>query len=247
MFDLTTMQWTLLLLSGVCIGVSKAGFSGVSMLSVAMLAEAFGARESIGVNLPMLIAADIIVYPAFRKWGSWREVTPLLITMLIGVGLGFWWLMEIPDTVLRPVIGWIIVVMLGFQLWKRLSATTFRRVAESPVFGAGAGVIGGVATTMANAAGPVMQLFLLSRGLPKMEMVGIGARLFLVVNLVKVPLLGKVDLITTQSLALNALGLPFIIFGIWWGKRYLLRIPQRVFEWMIIVFAFGAAVRLLVF
>lgn len=245
--DLELWQWTFLLLSGICIGISKAGFSGVSMLSVAMLAEAFGAKDSIGVNLPMLIVADLVVYPAFRKWGSWQKVWPLLFTMLIGVGLGFWWLVSIPSDDLRPLIGWIIVFMLGLQLWRRFARASFRHLAESRSFGASAGVIGGIATTMANAAGPVVQLFLLSRGLPKLEMVGIGARLFLVVNLVKVPLLGQADLITGETLTINAFAIPFIIGGIWVGKRYLLRIPQRAFEWLIIFFAAGAAIRLLIF
>lgn len=245
--DLQTWQWLCLLVAGLCIGISKAGFSGVSMISVALLAEAFGALESIGVNLPLLIAADLIVYPAFRKWGSWREVWPLLVTMLVGVGLGFLWLREISEDVMRPMIGWIIIAMLAMQVWRKFGAQSFQRIAESRSFGASAGIVGGVATTMANAAGPVMQLFLLSRNFPKMEMVGIGARLFLVVNLVKIPLYSSESLITTTSLIMNLLALPFLIAGIWLGKRYLLKVPQRAFEWMIIIFATAAGVRLLLF
>ena len=59
--------WLLVILAAYCIGVSKAGFAGISLISVFILAELLGAKESLGFALPMLIIADLLVYPAFRK------------------------------------------------------------------------------------------------------------------------------------------------------------------------------------
>ena len=58
------------LVAAVCIGVAKAGFSGISMVSVVLLAEVYGAKASVGLALPLLIAADLMAYPAFLKHGS---------------------------------------------------------------------------------------------------------------------------------------------------------------------------------
>ena len=240
-----------IIFAALCTGVSKAGFSGFSVISVALLAWAFGVNEgttvkdSVGFILPLLIVADLTVYPAFRKWGNWREVYPLMVTMLIGVGLGYVFLKEIPDSLARGVIGWIILAMLMLQLWRRWGNESFLKLAHSRSFGVFAGIAGGVATTLANAAGPVMQLFLLSRGFPKMEMVGIGARLFLVINIIKLPLLGNIGLVTAESLRMNLIAVPFIWIGIFVGRHYLMKVPQKLFEVLILVFALIAALRLL--
>ena len=65
-------QWALFILAALCTGLAKAGLSGVSLISVFVIAELFGAKSSIGVVLPMLIAADLMVFPAYRKYASWK-------------------------------------------------------------------------------------------------------------------------------------------------------------------------------
>jgi uncharacterized membrane protein YfcA len=91
----------------------------------------------------------------------------------------------------------------------------------------------------------VIQLYLLSRRLPKMELIGIGARFFLLVNLLKVPLTQQLELITAASLLENAKCLPALFGGVFAGKWLIQRVSQRVFEWMIVGFSILAAGRLL--
>jgi uncharacterized membrane protein YfcA len=98
---------------------------------------------------------------------------------------------------------------------------------------------------LANAAGPVIQLFLMSRRFDKMAMVGIGARLFLVVNLLKVPLSAGLSLITPETLWENARLLPAVWAGIVLGRALLHRVPQHWYEALVVTFAVIAAVRLL--
>jgi hypothetical protein len=47
-------------------GISKAGFPGMSLVHVIVFALVFGARNSTGIILPMLIAADVFAVRAFR-------------------------------------------------------------------------------------------------------------------------------------------------------------------------------------
>ena len=49
------------------IGMSKTGIQGVVMLSIPIMALAFGAKESTGVILPMLCFADIIAVVYYRR------------------------------------------------------------------------------------------------------------------------------------------------------------------------------------
>jgi hypothetical protein len=66
------------LLGAVCVGLAKSGFTGISLVSVFLFADLFGAKTSVGLVLPLLIIADLTVYPAFREHGSWKPVWKLL-------------------------------------------------------------------------------------------------------------------------------------------------------------------------
>lgn len=234
------------LLAALCIGLSKAGFSGISMVAVVVLADIYGSKASVGLMLPLLIAADVIVYPAFRKHGSWRPVWKLLGPALVGISVGWWLLGVISETTARRVIGGCVLMMVALQVMRRWKPVSFDKLAESHGFGLGAGVLGGFATMLANAAGPVIQLYLMGRRLPKMELVGIAARFFLLINLIKVPLNTKLSLITAGSLLENLKLLPAVVLGIFGGKWLLKYVPQAAFEWMIVIFATIAGLRMII-
>lgn len=243
-------DWALALFAAFCIGVAKAGFSGTSLLSVAIFTHLFDAKYQAGFALPLLIIADLCVYPAFRKHGSWKDVWRLLPAALVGVGVGWWMLGLIPDTISEPgarrIIGISILLMLALQSLRVLKPKLLEAIADHHAFGTGAGVAAGVTTMLANAAGPVFQLYLLSRRVPKMELIGIGARFFLLINLIKVPLNQNLGSITWETLWTNLRLAPAIIIGIVIGKSLLQKVPQRAFEWMILFFAGVAAIRMLV-
>ncbi len=118
---MTTELVIVLAVSAFFIGVSKAGFSGVSLISVFLLAENFGAKQSLGVALPMLIMADLLVYPAYRKYGSWGPVWKFLWPALIGIALALWGLKSFSNETVRVVIGSIILSMVGMQLLRKWS------------------------------------------------------------------------------------------------------------------------------
>lgn len=234
----------LALLAALCIGLSKAGFSGISMVSVVLLADIYGSKASVGLTLPLLVAADLMAYPAFLKHGSWRPVWKLLGPAVLGIVAGWWLLGGISEIAARRVIGGCVLVMVALQVFRRWQAAGFDDLAGSKGFGLGAGVLGGFATMLANAAGPVIQLYLMARRVPKMELIGIGARFFLLINLIKVPLNARLALITPESLLENLKLLPAVALGILGGKWLLQHVPQVAFEWMIVVFSTLAGLRM---
>lgn len=235
------------MVAAVCIGLSKAGFSGISLVSVVLLADIFGAKASVGLALPMLIAADLMAVRAFLKHGSWLPVWKLLPPTLLGLIAGWWLLGVMPDAMARRAIGLSVLAMVLLQGLRRIAPGMFGRLAHSGGFGIAAGVSGGFATMLANAAGPVIQLYLLARSIPKMELIGIAARFFLLVNLIKVPLNAQLDLIHRESLLINLWLLPGIVVGVIAGRWLIGYLPQRIFEWLILGFAMLASARLLLF
>lgn len=237
--------YLLALFAAFCIGLSKAGFSGVSMVSVLLLADLYGAKASVGLALPLLIAADLMAWPAFMKHGSWRPVWRLLLPTLLGLGIGWCLLDRISDETARRVIGCCVLFMVVLQSFRTWSPVKFEQWAKSRGFGMSAGVMGGFATMLANAAGPVIQLYLMARKVPKMELIGIGARFFLLINLLKVPLNARLALITPDSLLENARIFPAVVLGIFGGRWLIRHVPQAAFEWMVVIFSTLAGIRLL--
>ena len=231
--------------SAFCIGISKAGFSGISLVAVVLLADAFGAKASVGLALPMLIAADLMAVRAFLNHGSWLPVWKLMPPTLLGVLAGWWMLGAMPDATARRAIGICVLAMVLVQGLRRVAPGIFQTLVDSRGFGAAAGVSGGIATMLANAAGPIIQIYLLARSIPKMELLGIAARFFLLVNLIKVPMNAQLSLITRESLTINLWLLPAIAVGVVAGRWLIGHVPQRLFEWLILGFAMLASARLL--
>ena len=214
------------------------------MVSVVILADIYGSKASVGLALPLLIAADLLAYPAFIKHGSWRPVWKLLGPALAGIALGWWLLGGISEPTARRVIGGCVLGMVALQALRRWRPVRFDQLAESRGFGLGAGVVGGFATMLANAAGPVIQLYLMARQVPKMELIGIGARFFLLINLIKVPLNARLALITQESLWENLRLLPAVAVGIFGGRWLIRHVSQVAFEWMVVIFATLAGLRM---
>lgn len=230
-----------------CLGFSKTGFPGLALVNVLLMAELFGAKESVGIILPLLICADITVFPMFRKYAKWSDVVPLLIPISFGLVTGYLVLGRIDNSVARPAIGGIILGMVGMQLLRVYRQQFLANLPDASSFRWGSGLVIGVSTMMANAAGPAYSIYALVHKMPKEQFLGIGARTFLLVNIVKVPFLADLDIITTRSLAIDAAVLPGVIAGIFVGRRLIARIPQKMFELLLYIFSIIAGVRLLLF
>ncbi len=108
-------------------------------------------------------------------------------------------------------------------------------------------MIMGISTMMANAAGPAYAVYSLVRQLPKNDFLGIGARCFLLVNIIKVPLMTELNIINGPSLKMDLVLLPGVFAGIWIGRKLIARVPQKLFETLLYLFSIIAGVRLLFF
>lgn len=246
-FDASVPTLALACLGALCLGISKTGFPGLAIINVLLIAELFGAKNSVGIILPMLIICDLLVYPLFRKYASWKMVWPLVPVTLAAV-VGAWLLLDaLDDQTARRVIGIIILFMLALQLIREFQREFLEHLPDSRIFLWFSCLLIGISTMLANAAGPVYSIWALVHRLRKEDFLGVGARFFLLVNLFKVPFLGQLELINSESLKLNLWLLPALISGILLGKLLIHLIPQRAFEVLLYGFSALAAIRLLLF
>jgi uncharacterized membrane protein YfcA len=242
--EFTIAQWAACLAAALCAGMAKTGLSGLGMVGVLLMASVMPARASTGALLTVLITADIFAVTVFRRHAVWPHVLRLLPAALAGIVTGWLLMPYMPDQFFRPFIGWLTLGLLALLLIQR--ATRFAENAAShPAVAWPTGWLGGVTTMLANAAGPVMTIYLLACRLPKMELVGTGAWFFFVVNLAKVPFSVALGLITRDSLLLTGALVPPVVLGAMSGRWILQRINQRLFDALLLAFTTIAALRLI--
>ena len=182
------------------------------------------ARQSAAWLTPMLCAADVFAVFYWRRHAQTAQLLKLAPWALAGMAAGGLAL-ALPERVLRVMVGLIIFVMLGIYLWRRR-----RGSGELPAHPVLYGTAAGFPTTVANAAGPVMNLYLLSMRLPKEQFLGTGAWFFFLINLSKLPIYAWHGLLSRESLAVNACVLPAIVLGALTGRQLVKHIPLNVFE-----------------
>ncbi len=246
-FHFTLLQWSLAVAAALMIGVTKSGFNGLGMLVLVVMACAMQGyeRESTGVVLPMLVMGDFLAFKAFRRHIQWDMLGRMLLPAAVGIGLGFLWMNHISNAVFRPLIGGIVLALVGLHLLRNAYPDQFEGVLHRSWFAWAMGITAGVTTMMANAAGPIVTLFFLAMGLPKLEFVATGGLFFLVVNLFKLPFSWKMGLISPHTLWFNLALAPLLVLGFLGGKMLLHRMRQELFEKVLLGLTVVSAVYLI--
>lgn len=225
-------QMALAALGALLVGVSKTGIGGLSLLFVAIFSQVIPSRQATGFVLPLLIIGDLMAVKSYRQHTQWRHVWRMFPWAAAGVIIGALTIGHINDRQARVMIGGIVLGMVALHLWRRRKSSALESAAASlPIwFGPVIGVLAGFTTLIANAAGPLMAIYLLAMQLPKMEYMGTGAVFFMLLNWFKVPFMIGLGLITVPSASFNLLLAPVVVAGALLGRWLLGRIDQKLFE-----------------
>jgi uncharacterized membrane protein YfcA len=243
--DFTGSQWVLAVVAAFGIGVSKAGFPGLALLHVIVFAFLFGARDSTGIVLPLLLVGDLGAIGGFYKHTRWEHVWRTLPPACVGVLAGALLMGRLSDSAFAPVLGWIILTLTILHLIRIQRADWTARVPRGRLVAWATGLLAGATTMLANAGGPIMTLYLLTMRLPKLEFTGTVAWFFFVINAFKVPFSIALGLIHTKTLLLNVLLIPGVLVGLLAGRWLIRRVSQRLFDALLLTFAAIAALRLI--
>ena len=227
------------------IGISKTGIPGLGILVVPLMALVLPTRQSTGILLGILILADVFAITYHRHNARWLHVLILLPPALAGIVVGYFGLKVVSDRQLKPIIGAIVLLMLGINYWRTRGKDRNAPIPSPWWLAIWLGFMAGITTMMANAAGPVMIIYLLAMRLPKTEFVGTAAWFFFVINWLKVPFSANLNLMTLESVKLDLMMLPFIAAGAVTGIFFLKRIPQKAFTAVVQILAVAAAIKLL--
>jgi uncharacterized membrane protein YfcA len=187
----------------------------------------------------------VLAVAIFRQHAHWPTIGRVLPPAIVGIVVGYFVMMLIPDHSFRRVIGGVVMLMVILQIARRRGGVWAEKVPHSRWFAWFMGIWTGINTMVANAAGPVATLYLLALKMQKLEFVGTIAWLFLIINLSKVPFSAHLGLINGESLLLNAVLLPAVAAGVFLGRAFIGIISQRLWEAALLGFAALASIRLL--
>ena len=206
------------------IGIAKAGFGGgLGILVTPLVALVFPSREALGIILPLLIVADAFsLYYYWKKWDA-RSVRFLMPGALVGIGIGLMLIGRMNEHRLGQVIGAIVLFCLALQVVRHVLSGDVDNYQPKKWHGSLIGLVAGVTTTIAHAAGPVVALFLVPQRLPKEVFVGTGILVFALINWLKVPFFLYQEVCTPKTVRLSLMLMPFVpvgvMLGVWCNRR----------------------------
>lgn len=266
--ELTTAQLLVLLYAGVIYGLAKTGITGLTALLVPLLLAVFTPGQALGIALPILVFTDILTVIIMRKSVMWKNVFLAVPCALVGVFTG-WRILayakDLPDAsgdvLLRRLIACILIFIvisgIALRLLKRRAASSVtatggeevsaRMPAKRFIFASAVAFVGGVVTMLANNSGPAWVVYLMLFRLDKFNFLGTVAWLIFILNVVKLPLAANLGYVTLDTLQVNVYMVPMVLVGLYFGRKLLVRIPQRVFDNAVQVLALGGALYLLIF
>lgn len=240
---ITPAQWFALGAAAFLTGTSKCGVPGSGMLAIPAMAWAFPARQSTAMLLLILIIGDVCAVALYRRHGDWRVLWRLFPAAAAGVIIGALAMAHVSDRQLRVMIGAILLILLLVQTilqWRQITMT-----ATHAFLAISFGVLAGFTTMTANAAGPLMMLYLLLLRFSKERFVGTSAYYFFVVNLFKVPFSVGLGLMTSTGMLQALLCIPLVISGALTGRLLLTHMPQKLFTQVVSLFAAAGAIALM--
>jgi len=297
--NLTSLSYILGVCSAFLAGFSKTGLPGVSIPAILLMTEAcpHDARASVALILPALLVGDVFAVAWFHHHANWPRLWRLFPWVLAGMIPGVIVLECLGGNRLRPWMGWLVLAMLGIELWRRLrerkmlglrifSPSRFTPAElkvicsncelyglspcedciklRSEANGAGTpsahvdvfphsrwfialtGILAGFSTFVANAAMPVMSVYLVSQGFNKREFLGTAAWFFFLLNLSKAPVYGRMGMFERWMLPFDLWLVAPVLVGALFGVLVLRFIPQRAFNALALLLAGLAAIRLII-
>ncbi len=225
--------WWVMIVCAILIGFTKTSFAAIGTIVVPIMALAFGAKESTGLLLPILCLADVGAIIYYRRSCSWGALFRLLIWAVVGLFVGIVIDYFLPSAWFKYLLAFSIfisvIVLIINETTKKTNDT--KKPWVLPAYG----VMGGFATMIGNAAGPIMSVYLLSVKMPKMLFVGTSAWFFMAINYIKLPLQIWVwDNIHYDSILVGLVMIPFIFVGSLLGIYLVKIVPESLFRKLVI-------------
>ena len=216
------------------LGIAKSGIKGLAILIVTGLALVYGAKESTGILMPLLICGDILAVIYYKRHVKWVYLIKLLPWMVAGVLVGVVSGKDLPEDLFKSGMAVIILISVAMMYyWERKKD---RKVPNHLSFAALMGMMAGFTTMVGNLAGVFSNIYFLAIKLPKNEFIGTAAWLFFIINLFKVPFhIWSWGTINQASFQISLSLIPAVILGFMFGVSIVKKIKNDRYRQLILL------------
>jgi len=238
--DISTTSWLFAFSGAIIIGISKAGIKGLSVITVALMALAFGAKESTGLLVPILVLGDLFAVIYYNRHTQWKYIFQFLPWIVFGLILGVVIGKDLPGKSFKISMGIIILISLLIMFLQNRKKIDY--IPTHWTFAGSMGIMTGITTMIGNLSGAFSNIFFLAMRLPKNEFIGTAAWLFLIINVIKLPFHFFVwNTITQETILVNLKLLPGVFLGLFLGFKLVKIIKNEFYRKMILILtAIGA-------
>ena len=244
-FEISTTAWVMAFAAAFVLGVSKAGIKGIAIIIVTLMALAFGAKQSTGLIVPLLIVGDIFAVIYYNRHTQWKYIIRFLPWMMAGVLIGNYIGKDLDEATFKIGMACIILGSVVMMYWWDRKKT--KTVPTHWAFAGFMGIMAGITTMIGNLAGAFSNIFFLAMRLPKNQFIGTAAWLFFIINLFKLPFhIWSWETITPETIAVNLKLVPGIFVGLLVGVRLVKIIKDDFYRKMILVLTALGAILILV-
>tara|TARA_B100001175_G_C19500472_1_gene637774 strand:- start:509 stop:1264 length:756 start_codon:yes stop_codon:yes gene_type:complete len=229
-----SLAFTIALSAALILGIAKSGFKGLAVFIVTGLALVFGAKESTGILMPLLICGDVLAVIYYKRHVKWIYLVKLLPWMVLGVLLGVLLGKDLPENLFKSGMAIIILIsVIMMYFWERKKD---RKVIKHWSFASLMGIIAGFTTMVGNLAGAFSNIYFLAVKLPKNEFIGTAAWLFFIINLFKVPFhIWSWGTINWTSFKISLSLIPSVIGGFCLGIFLIKKINNEKYRQLILL------------
>ncbi len=235
MEEISSLNFIIAAFCALLLGISKAGIKGIASLIVTGLALVYGAKESTGILMPLLLVGDVFAIIYYKRHLQKKHLFKLLPWMIIGVLIGVAGGTYISERVFKYGMASIILFSVALMYyWENKKDKT---VPTHWTFGSSMGLLAGFTTMIGNLAGAFSNIYFLALRLPKNNFIGTAAWLFFIINAFKVPFhIWSWETINKSSVIISLKLVPFVIIGLVMGVFLVQKIENEHYRKLILLF-----------
>jgi uncharacterized membrane protein YfcA len=230
-------------------GLSKTAMPVAGVLAGPVLAAALTATSASAFAVPLLILGDLFALALYRQHADWSLIRRLIPGVLLGIVITAILFRFLDVHTIGRIVGVLILTSVLLEVWRSRSERADHRelpALESKAAIAFFGALAGVTSMAANAGGTAMTLYLVKMRVSMLAFMGTSTWFFFVINVIKVPIVVALGLVTRETLLADLWFAPMIVVGAVMGIFVFRRMNQHVFTTVALTLSAIASVWLII-
>jgi uncharacterized membrane protein YfcA len=229
----------ILLVAGAVQGTTGFGFG---LVSVALLGAVMPVRDASVMLVLGSLSINIFMFVRLRSHFRTERVLPAIGAAVVGVPLGVWLLVRADETVLRRILGLILIATVVQRLLPALARKRWH-----PIWlGVPCGLLAGGLSGAFNTGGPPIVAYVSSQGFDRFRYAAAVQLLLGISAVTRIGCLTVAGAFTPRLAGLGAAGILCAVGGAWLGMHGLRRLSDRAVSRIVLVMLIALAVKYLV-